>query len=331
MHKYKRLTYQDRELIGKLLLEKYNQTQIAALLGVHKSTISRELKRNRDNRLGYFFALAQYMSEQRRDKYLPKIERNPYLLKHIIDKLKEGWSPEQIAGRSRLKMHSSYWISHETIYAYIFSEKGKEQKLYSYLRSRRKRRFPKLARRKNKRSMIPNRVSIHDRPEAINSRKEFGHWEADLVVFSKDKRANIFTMRERKSRFFFALKNENRSPATINKTLLSDHHFSHLMQVKSITFDNDISFRNHEELADALGAKTYFCDPFKSHQKGAIENANRLLRQYCPRKIDIEALGQDKLTEYVRLINNRPMKCLGYKTPQEVHYQHALEFINNRT
>ena len=324
--KYKRLTDKDREYIGKFLVQGFNQAQIAQLLGVHKSTVSREIKRNQDSRLGYVFELAQYKTKQRRQHYQPKLERYPFLLDDIIEKLKLGWSPNQIAGRSKSILGKAS-ICHETIYRYFFSEKGINQKLYQYLPSRQKRRFPKIARKKVKRSLIPNRVSIHDRPQAISTRQDFGHWEADLVCFSQNKKANIFTMRERKSRYIIALKNTNRSPNTINQTLLSNEELQYRLKIKSITFDNDIAFRQHEKLAIAFSANTYFCDPFKSHQKGAIENANRMLRRYCPRKLDINALTQAELDSYIKLINERPMKCLGYKTPAEVYFKLAVEEI----
>jgi transposase, IS30 family len=135
---------------------------------------------------------------------------------------------------------------------------------------------------------------------------------ADLVCFSQNRKANIFTMRERKSRYMVALKNTNRRPATINQTLLHNEQLKYRLRIKSITFDNDIAFRRHEELAQEYSAQTYFCDPFKSYQKGAIENANRQLRRYCSRKSDINALNQSELDSYIKKINNRPLKCLGY-------------------
>jgi IS30 family transposase len=325
--KYKRLTLQDREYIGKLLIQGFNQVQIAQFLGVHRSTISREIDRNKEGRLGYIFLLAQRKTEQRRAHYTKKLDRHAYLKQDIIKKLKLGWSPNQIAGRSKFSSGKTS-ISHETIYRYLFSEAGIEQKLYLLLHSRQKRRFPKIARRKVKRSLIPNRTSIHDRPESIASRQDFGHWEADLVCFSQNKKANIFTMRERKSRYMLALKNPNRSPHTINQTLLGREQLKYSLKIKSITFDNDIAFRQHEELARAFDATTYFCDPFKSHQKGAIENANRLLRRYCPRKGNIDALTQEELDGYIERINSRPLKCLGYKTPAEVYFKLAVDEIN---
>lgn len=137
-------------------------------------------------------------------------------------------------------------------------------------------------------------------------------------------------MRERKSRYMVALRNSNRSPHTINHTLLGNEKLRYCLRIKSITFDNDIAFRHHEELAKAFNAETYFCDPFKSHQKGAIENANRLLRRYCHRKSDIDNLTQEELDSYIKQINERPLKCLGYKTPSEVYFKLAIDEISLR-
>lgn len=141
---------------------------------MHKSTICREIKRNQELQLCYIFCLAQYKTEQRRQHYQPKIERFSFLLEDIIEKLKLGWSPNQIAGRSKYLLGKPC-ISHETIYRYLFSRAGTKQNLYRYLQSRQKRRFPKIARKKVKRSLIPNRISIHVRPEAISNRQDFRH------------------------------------------------------------------------------------------------------------------------------------------------------------
>lgn len=185
--KYKRLTIQDREYIGKLLVEGYNQVEIAQLLGVNKSTISREISRNQEPRLGYIFQLAQYKTIGRRQRYQPKLEKHPWLLQDIIEKLKLGWSPNQIAGRSKCFSGKSL-VCHETIYRYFFSEEGIRQKLYLYLPSRQKRRFPKIARRKVKRSLIPNRVSIHDRPVLFLHAKTLGTGRQIWCVLVKIKK-----------------------------------------------------------------------------------------------------------------------------------------------
>lgn len=251
-------------------------------------------------------------------RHRKKIDRSPVLQKHIFERLKEGWSPQQIAGRDKLDL-GKVWVSHETIYKYIYSPNGIKDGLYKYLRSKRKKRYPKIGRKPNRRTLIPNRVSIHDRPETITNRLDFGHWEADLIVFSQDKRANLLTLRERKSRFMIAIKNMNRSPDTIVSNLFEKYRLHWRPPFNSITFDNDISFIQHERIAKEFESKTYFCDAYKSYQKGTIENGNRLLREYFPRNVDILAIQQKDIDRYVELVNNRPMKCLGYKTPDEIY------------
>lgn len=193
------------------------------LLGFNRSTICRELKRNHDPDYGYNILIAHERTQRRQwIHHRTKIQRHSPLQQHILERSKEGWSPEQIAGRAKLDLGET-WVSHETIYQYIYSKDGIKDELYKYLRDKRKRRYPKVGRRPNKRSLIPNRVSIHERPDSINNRLDFGHWEAYLIVFSQDKRANLLTLRERKSRFIIAIKNDNRSPDTIVANLFEKY------------------------------------------------------------------------------------------------------------
>lgn len=287
---FRRLTVKHREVISRLYYEGVKQIRIAQILGVHRSTVCRELKRNKFDNIGYIYLIAQEKNDKRRSNgYKNKIFRSSFLMDYVEDKLNLGWSPEQIAGRLNIGSTKPF-ISYETIYSYIFSQSGIEKKLYKLLKTRRKKRFPKIARKKNKRSLLPNRVSIHDRPQIVNTKEDFGHWKGDLIVFSTNKKANLFTMRERKSRYMIAIKNENRSPSTLNANLFNAEKLKYVLNIKSITFDNDIAFTKHELIAKNYSAKTYFCDPFESYQKGCIENGNRLLREYCVRKIDINNL-----------------------------------------
>lgn len=154
-------------------------------------------------------------------------------------------------------------------------------------------------------------------------RLDFGHWKADLIVFSQDKRANLLKLRERKSRYMIAIKNDNRCPDTIVTNLFEKYRLRWRSPFHSITFDNDISFIKHEKIANAFNSKTYYYEPYKSYQKGTIENSNCLLREYVPRKADILAISRLEIDKYVEIINNRPMKCLGYKSPDEVYQQYT--------
>lgn len=164
----------------------YSNKAIAAIakeLKVHRSTIYREIYRNQDPQFGYHILIAEEKARKRQqDQKLRKLERRPYLKAFVIEKLQQGWSPEQIVGRMKL-MGGKTITSHESIYAYIYSVEGMKTKLYQYLYSKRSRRHPKWVRKK--RTLIPNRVCITQRPEFINNRSEFGHWEVDFMHFKK--------------------------------------------------------------------------------------------------------------------------------------------------
>ena len=204
-HKYKQLTLEEREEIYKLEQQKIRKSDIADAVGHHKSTIYRELNRNKSS-AGYLPDTAHKLFLDRCCKGL-KIDRNPELKKYIIEKLNDDWSPEMIAGYLK-KEKGITVISHETIYAYIYSKEGNKNKLYLTLRKRHKKRKSKMA-KKSKSSKIPNRVSIHDRPANIDTRDTFGHWEGDLVLFSNTT-TNLITLRERKSRLLVTVSGTRR-------------------------------------------------------------------------------------------------------------------------
>lgn len=253
----------------------------------------------------------------RRQSKASVLDKDSELRNFMIDKLKQGWSPELIAGR--LKQDNGYCvISHETIYRYIYSSKGMKLKLYKMLLKKRKFRYPRIKRR---RQAIANsrKTSIKERETEIDYRKTMGHWEGDLVIFRKTK-TNLFTLRERKSRLIVAIKNQTRNSISTANTLINYMQQNFSKSIKSLTLDNDVSFAKHMDIEKQMNTKVYFCEPYKSYQKGAIENANRLLRRKLPLPTNIDILGQDKIDEIVNTFNKRPMKCLNYKTPHEVFY-----------
>lgn len=319
---YKQLTIHQRLVIGYYLSKGATQTEIAKQIGVHRSTISRELKRNNDPQWDYHILLADEKAEKRKERFKQrKLDRYPSLKKYVINGLKKGLSPAQIVGREKyLTGYQS--LCHETIYAYIYSLNGRWEKLYQWLPSRRKKRFPRVTRKKH--APVANRVSIHERPETANNREEFGHWECDLMQFSKKTKTNLITLRERKTRYIVAMKNESRqADVTIDK-LIKWLIFEH-KNVKSITFDNGPEFARHDQLRKQFKIKTYFCDPYKSYQKGSIENANRLIRQHLPRDYPIEELPHDELRDLVSSLNSKPLKCLDYQ-----HATGAYFHLNER-
>ena len=243
-----------------------------------------------------------------------KLERNP-LLKHcIIDYLKQGWSPELISGYLKLQAGVPV-ISHETLYRFIYSSEGKVLKLHRYLMKKRRYRYPRVKRRHN---MIVNarKKMISQRPVSINERRYFGHWEGDLILFQHT-RTNVLTLRERKSRFILAIKNASRKAEHTTQALLH-YRKNQSTLMETLTLDNGVEFSYHERISEKLKAVVYFCEPYKSYQKGAIENANRSLRQQLPRKLKIDKLDQQAIDNIANRWNNRPMKCLGFRTPTDV-------------
>lgn len=314
---YSHIQPSDRLTIYNLLFDGHAIQEIAKAIGYHKATVYRELHRN-SGKTGYRPDLASQSYVIRRQYKPNKLDRNPELKNFLIEKLKLGWSPELIAGR--LKQQAGRCIiSHETIYRYIYSPEGIKLKLYQTLLKKRRFRYPRIKRR---RQTIANarKRPIKERDAEINGRDAIGHWEGDLILFSHTK-TNLFTLRERKSRLIVAIKNRTRQSQSTVRTLIGymKNNFKYTMQ--SLTLDNDTAFAQHEHIENELKAKVYFCEPYKSYQKGGIENANKLLRTKLPLQTNIDRFKQDEIDIIVKGFNDRPMKCLGYQTPNEAFYR----------
>jgi transposase, IS30 family len=312
---YSHISADDRIKLYGLLYDGFTVRAIAKALNKHHSTIYRELNRN-CHKEGYRpdWANDEY-KYRRRNGSSTKLDNNPKLKDQIITLLKEGLSPELIAGRLKLEQGSQV-ISFETIYRYIYSPAGKVLELYKLLKKKRRFRYPRGKRRSHAKEAKP---SIHERAETINNRSCFGHWEGDLVIFSKI-RTNLVTLRERQSRYIQAFKNEDRKSLTTLNTLVK---YMKDASMRSLTLDNGPEFARYKMLGKQLNAAIYFCDPYKSYQKGGVENANRALRADLPRQTDLSNYTQEQIDGIVYKLNNRPMKCLGFKTPQEVYNENC--------
>lgn len=316
----KQLNFQERQLIELWLKGGQTIRAIAKQLHRSPSSISDEINRNGDLN-GYHAISAQVncdnrMSHARQKNSLTK----DWIIDYVITKLRFGWSPEQIAGRLR-RDHGKTIICHETIYRYIFSHP--EKQLSQYLVRNHKRRKRKSSNWLPRRG-ISNRVSIHERPEEINSKSSFGHWELDTVE-GKGHSGGIVTALERKTRYFDAQKIQNIDSEYgiwAQKKLLKKYNQK---AVRSATVDNGKENYNHTKL-NQLGIKTYFCDPYASWQKGSNENHNGILRRYIPKKTDFTSFSQLELDAIIWEINNRPRKCLGYETSREA-FNRELQLI----
>jgi len=233
----------------------------------------------------------------------------------VIEKLKEGWSPELIDGHLR-RQAGSCVIRYETIYRFIYSAEGVKLKLYRHLNRKRRFRYPRMKRRR-KTILKDRKKSIHTRHPSIENRSHSGHWEGDLILFHHTQ-TNLITLRERKSRLIIAIKNASRHAKTTADPLVGYLKKGSIKSIKTLTLDNGVEFSYHEKTSMKLKAKIYFCDLYKSWQKGAIESANKLLRTKLHRKIDIDAMEQNQINKIVHKFNDRPMKCLSFQTPNEV-------------
>lgn len=316
----KQIDYKERQLIGMWLQNGQKIREIARQLQRSVSSISDEIRRNSDIS-GYYAISAQVKSEKRLSKsQSERALKKDWIIQYIISKLRCGWSPEQIAGRLKRK-HGKTIVCHETIYRYIYSHP--EKQLVQYLVRNHKRRKRKPSNWLPGRG-ISNRVSIHDRPEEINQRGAFGHWELD-VVEGKGHSGGIVTAVERKSRYYDAQKIpviDSELGVWAQKKLLTKHPPE---AAKSATFDNGKENYNHSQL-NTLGIRTYFCDPYCSWQKGSNENHNGILRRYIPKKTDFSTFTQVELNLIIEEINNRPRKCLQYETSNEA-FQRELQYI----
>lgn len=310
---YSQLTRVQRYQISALMNAKHNQSQIAVLIGCHKSTILRELRRNCGQK-GYRPHQADEMAFNRQcDAYRARI--TPQTWQEVERLLRLDWSPEQITGR--LKLEKRPTVSHESIYMYIYADKRHGGTLYRHLRSQKKQR--KRYSGYIRRGQIPNRTSIDKRPVIVARKSRFGDWEADTIVGAHHK-GGILSAVDRKSKL-----TRLRKLATKAAAEMKDNCIALLgplaARVHTITVDNGKEFCEHEQIAATLQARIYFAHPYSSWERGLNENTNGLIRQYFPKKSDFSQITNIELERVAELLNNRPRKTLGYRTPNEVFFK----------
>ena len=308
---YEQLTEGERCEIFRLHTGGISQSEIGRMIGRDKSTISREFRRNALPKSGYLPVSAERMAWARRyRKRRSKIERSSGLLETVRDQLiAMGRSPEQIAGRLELEQGKPV-ISHESIYRFVHSKAGRRENLHRYLPQAKAKRG-RRTRRGNK-SPIPNRISIHDRPTAIAARQEFGHWEGDLMAFSRPGQNNL-VLAERKSRYILTARQPDKTATTTTTSIRNLLQGLPRQAKRSITFDNGCEFVGHA----SLGLPTFFCDPHSPWQKGTVENSIGRLRRDLPRSTQPHDYSEADLHDIIVLHNDTPRKCLGFRTPAE--------------
>ena len=315
---YKHLSREERYQIYSLRLAKQTISEIARLLGRHRSTISRELNRGRGLR-GYRAEQACSKASERAKKSRNARRVDAKVWADVSFYLGLQWSPEQIA--SKLE------VSHESVYLHVYANKAAGGQLHKNLRSQKPRRKRHLSGR-DRRGQIPNRRPISERPEHIEQRRQVGHWEGDTVIGAAHKQA-IVTLVERKSGFAVLAKVSNKTTDLVRRAI--EIKLKPLCsRVKTLTVDNGKEFADHQAVDQALGIQTFFADPYCSWQRGSNENFNGLLRQYIPKKRRMETVSEEELTMIENRLNHRPRKRLGFKTPHEVFYA-SLNRVAPRT
>lgn len=323
MKKYEQLSLSQRYTIECLLKEGYNQKQISIAIGKSESTISRELKRNvnkRGKHAGvYCFERAQLKTEKRhKDK--PKHKRlEGWHLEFIRKKLiEEKWSPEYISERGKL-LYGDF-VSHETIYNYIWKCKSsnkkeyqKDKNLHKYLRHHKRRQ--KRKNDKQNRGCIPNRVSIEKRPKLVNERKRKGDLEVDLMMGSKHK-PGLIVITDRKTIETKLIKITTKKAKVIAAKIIKKLKTEE-SKLFTLTFDNGLEFAEHQKIAKLLKVKTYFTRPYTSQDKGTVENRIGVIRRFFPKGTDMSKVHYNTIKSVERKLNNRPLRKFNYLTPLE--------------
>ena len=325
--KYKRLSFEERVKIQTLLEEDRNKSYIARKLNRNRSTIKRELDKwvrqpndKYDAALAHFDAVSDN-NTKRKDR---KINQYPKLKIYVFRALLKGWSPEQIANRIKLDYPNDniMKISYEAIYQYIYEHpQGKLNIKLIKLLVRHKARRKKII-KGTKRSKIKDAVSIDNRPLVINQRIRIGDFEGDLII-GKGQKSAIATLVDRKSRYTLIVKVKNRKSNTVVYALSNAILKLPVEKRKSMTYDNGTEMAEHKLFTKLTGMKVYFAHPYSSWERGTNENTNGLIRRYFPKKTDFNYITQQQLNEVQYLLNNKPRKVLGYKTPKQVFFESA--------
>jgi len=311
---YTHLTQEERYQIHNLRRQGIHLSQIAAELGRSTSTISREVRRNTTAQ-GYKPVLAhnKATARQRQRRNARQFDAAQWQLVELY--LRLSLSPQQVSDRLALEDRLS--ISTEAIYQYAYANKAQGGDLVGYLRCQKLRR-KRYASGRERRGVLKNRVGIEQRPAAVDGKKRIGDWEGDTVI-GGGRKGVLVTLVERKSRYTLAHPLPSKHSAGVTQAIV-DLLRPHRQACKTLTLDNGKEFAEHEFIASCLKAKVYFARPYCSWQRGLNENTNGLLRQFFPKKRSLLKVTKAQVEEAVYLLNHRPRKCLGYRTPHEVFY-----------
>lgn len=320
MKKYTQLTSEQRYQISGLKKAGWKQAQIATEVGVDKSTISRELKRNKGD-CGWRPKQAQRLRDERRQGCINGKQFSLNDWAEVERLIRQDLSPEQAA--ARLELEGRLQISHEAIYQHMYADKRAGGDLWRHLRCQ-KPRCKRYGSGQERRGMIKNRISIDERPEIVEQKIRIGDWEGDTVI-GKNHQGILVTLAERKSRYVLAgqlhSKHARGVTAKVNSLLRPHKHKCH-----TVTFDNGKEFAEHETIASELKAGIYFAHPYHSWERGLNENSNGLLRQYFSKGMRLTDVTEEQVQWAVDRLNHRPRKVLGFRTPYEVFFGVSVSY-----
>ena len=315
MRKYNQLTQEQRYHTAALNKTGTSLTFIAETVGVHKSTISRELKRNAGMR-GYHAKQANELSLQRRKTAKKHIKMTINLKNKVKEKLLQDWSPDQISGY--FKKNDGILISHERIYQYVLEDKKSGGDLYKHLRHSAKKRKKRYGSH-DRRGQIKNKVSIEDRPKIVDEKSRIGDWEIDTVI-GKNHKGAFVTIVDRVSKFTIIAKVPTKHADGVTAATIKTLSL-YAGVVHTITSDNGTEFAGHEEIAKQLNTQFYFAHPYSSWERGLNENTNGLIRQYVKKGSSFDNVTNNTAKKIMSRLNNRPRKSLNYMTPNEFLYE----------
>jgi IS30 family transposase len=324
---YTHLTERERYVISHLNVAEFSLREIARRINRHHTTVSRELKRIRlqypySSVYWYDWTHPEALKRRRRARHYRR-QRNSRLVRYVQAKLKVQWSPEEIAQRIRIDYpdDEKMRISHETIYRWIYLDASGGGELYQNLRRRRKRRR-RQKRYGTGRRFLAGRKNIAERPQIVEGRERFGDWEGDTIEGKKSS-GYIATLVERKSRYLLASKLKDKKAATLTGQGVKAFTIVPKRMRHTLTVDNGPEFAQFKKFEEKTGLTIYFADPYSAWQRGVNENTNGLLRQYFPKGSNFKDIMEKNVDEAVKMLNNRPRKCLDYRTPHEVFWKAA--------
>ena len=315
MKKYNQLTADERDKIAIFMARGFNLNDIAKMLGRNRSTISREIRRNGAAKYkSYTPHAAEARSKLRKSVANTHARlKNSFIRDYIHEKVKEGWTPEIISGTLK-KEHPENTISHEAVYQYIYADAPQLKKyLPRHYRVRRKRKSKKTGSVDN----IPNRVGIDLRPAEVNNRVEFGHWESDSMI-SRQSHSALVVQLERLSRYVKIKKVKANKAKPVSTAIIQNLMALDPSLRKSITYDNGKENVKHQDVNQSLNMSSYFCNAYRSWEKGSVEQVIGLIRRYLPKKTDFAKVPESQIAYIERQLNFRPRKCLNFSTPYDV-------------